>query len=193
MRISPHVAKRGILPFWLNNTSPNDTCGFHRTRGNLCQPRAVRGTNRPTCGGFAGSRPPGRADFTARGAIPAIMVPAVARIGPRAVVSRDPAQPSKQEAPAWVVGWWFGEPPQSTRGRQLRGVAPDKNKKPPPRGGFGGACCTRRDYMNWLVSFSMVPSAFSFARASLMAAVRAVLSLLTTMAYSSPVAMDLTI
>ena len=30
--------------------------GFHRTRAHLCQPLAVHGTDRLTCGGFAGSR-----------------------------------------------------------------------------------------------------------------------------------------
>ena len=61
---------------------------FHRTRAHLCQPPAGLGADRPTCGGFAGSRPSGLADFTARGAISAIMVLVVARIGLRVVVSQ---------------------------------------------------------------------------------------------------------
>ena len=62
--------------------------GFHRMGAHLCQPPAGLGADRPTCGGFAGLGPSGLADSTARGAISAIMVLVVARIGLRAVVSR---------------------------------------------------------------------------------------------------------
>ena len=37
--------------FWRSQRMP----GFHRTRAHLCQPPATRGTDRPTCGSFAGS------------------------------------------------------------------------------------------------------------------------------------------
>ena len=154
----------------------------------------------PVCrdgGGWWFGEPPQttHADFTARRAICASRGRFVAQIGPRAVVSRGRARrdvrisPHEGQSVPAANGSWH----ESAHMRWFRGIPPNRqNKKPPRGGGFGGACCTRRDYMNWLVSFSMVPSAFSFARASLMAAVRAVLSLLTTMAYSSPVAMDLT-
>ena len=80
--------------------------------------------------------------------------------------------------------------PYSTRNEAF---LPAKQRSPRlRRGSFRVVALFKQDYMYCLISVSSVPSEAILARAASTAAVRALLSLLMTMAYSSPVAMVFT-